>query len=155
MAQKIRIGYVLKSANVLTLVSRKYSENSSNTHTRRQPRTSANFYTHTCTPTPTHVRVCTPTHTITHPRTCMYTCTHLCTPVHTRAHMRTPAHTRAHPHTPVHTHTHPCIPTHTPHIPTDALNLINHMKLHVNGKMADRKKDTLKAWKKKEGTRVR
>ena len=26
---------------------------------------------------------------------------------------------------------------HTPHIPADALNLINHMKLHVNGKMAE------------------
>ena len=38
----------------------------------------------------------------------------------------------------------------TPHIPTDALNLINHMKLHVNGKMAETKKQR----KKKEGTRV-
>ena len=55
--------------------------------------------------------------------------------------MRTPVHIRAHLHTPAH----------TPHIPTDALNLINHVKLHVNGKMAERKKER----KKKEGTRVR
>ena len=64
-AKKIRIGYVLKSADVGTLFSRRNSENSSHT------------LAHTCT----------------HPRT----------------------------------------PTHTPHIPADALNLINHMKLHVNG----------------------
>ena len=85
--KKIHIGYVLKSADVLTLVSRRYSENSSNTHTCRHQCTSAHFHTHM--------------HTRTHPRTCMYTC--------------------AHPHS-----------AHTPHIPTDALNLINHMKLHVN-----------------------
>ena len=42
-------------------------------------------------------------------------------------HMRTPVHIRAHLHTPAH----------IPHIPTDALNLINQMKLHVNGKMAE------------------
>ena len=35
------------------------------------------------------------------------------------------AHTCAHPHTP---HTYPLMPA-------DALNLINHMKLHVNGKI--------------------
>ena len=37
------------------------------------------------------------------------------------------------------THTHPQ-PAHIPHIPTHALNLINHMKLlvnRVNGKMAE------------------
>ena len=51
-----------------------------------------------------------------------------CTPAHTRAHPHTPAHTRAYPRTP---HTYPLMPA-------DALNLINHMKLHVNGKMADR-----------------
>ena len=58
--------------------------------------------------------------------------------------MRTPVHIRAHLHTPAH----------TPHIPTDALNLINHMKLHVNRvnrKMAERRKKE----KRKEGTRVR
>ena len=48
----------------------------------------------------------------------MHTYAHLCTPAHTRSHPLTTAHTRAHPH-----------------IPTDALNLINHMKLHVNGKI--------------------
>ena len=48
--------------------------------------------------------------------------------------MRTPVHIRAHLHTPAH----------TPHIPTDALNLINHVKLHVNGKMAERNKERKK-----------
>ena len=38
----------------------------------------------------------------------------------------------------------------TQHIPTDALNLINHMKLHVNGKMADREKDRERDRKKRE-----
>ena len=74
---KIRIGYVLKSADVRTLVSSRYSENSSNTY----------------------------------------------------------------PHTPVHTCTLPRTPT--PHIPAHALNLINHMKLHVNKvnrKMAEKRK---------------
>ena len=44
---------------------------------------------------------------------------------HTLAYQRTSAQTFAH------------TPMHTPHIPADALNLINHMKLHVNGKMAE------------------
>ena len=60
---KIRIGYVLKSADVGTLFSRRNSENSS--------------------------------------------------------------------HTLVHTRTHPRTPTHTPHIPADALNLINYMEITV------------------------
>ena len=67
--KKIRIGYVLKSADVGTLFSRRNSENSSHTH----------------------------------------------------------AITCKHPHTP---HTYPLMPA-------DALNLINHMKLHVNGKMVE------------------
>ena len=67
-------------------------------------------------------------------------CTHLRTPVHTHAYLSTPAHTHAHMHTP---HTYPLMPA-------DALDLINHMKLHVKGKMEERKKDG----KKKEGTRV-
>ena len=78
--KKIRIGYVLKSADVRTQVCSRYSENSSHT----------------------------------------YPC---------RAHPHIPTHNRAHPHTPAHTHTHPCTP---PHIPAHGLNLINHMKLHVN-----------------------
>ena len=41
------------------------------------------------------------------------------------------------------------------HIPTDALNLINHMKLKVNGKKKEREKDREIERKKKEGTRVR
>ena len=101
--EKIRIGYVLKSADVGTLFSRKNSENSSHTY------------------------------------------------AHTRAYPRTPVHTHAYPHTPAHTCAHLHTPAHTQHIPTDALNLINHMKLHVNGKMAERNKER----KKNEGTRVR
>ena len=73
---KIHIGYILKSADVRTLVSRRNSENSSHTH----------------------------------------------------------AITCKHPHTP---HTYPLMPA-------DALNLINHMKLHVNGKMAERERDRKK-----------
>ena len=62
----------------------------------------------------------------------MYTLAHLRTPAHTRTHPHTPAHTRAHPRIPAHTHTHSHTPAHTPHIPADALNSINHMKLYVN-----------------------
>ena len=51
----------------------------------------------------------------------------MCTPTHP---LRTPMHTRTHQRKLVH----------TPHIPTDALNLINHMKLHINGKMAEARK---------------
>ena len=69
-----------------------------------------------------------------------------------------PAHTRTHPHTPAHTRAYPRTP-HTPHtyplMPADALNLINHMKLHVNGKMAEREIDREIDREKKEGTRVR
>ena len=47
--QKIRIGYVLKSADVGTLFSRRNSENSSNTtaHTRLHPPTPAHTHPHT------------------------------------------------------------------------------------------------------------
>ena len=120
---KICIGYVLKSADVLTLVSRRYSENSSNTHTRRHSCTSSDFHTQSCTPahtphtrthkhTPTHtcIHPCTCMHNHIHPRTCIYTCTHLCTPVHTCANLCTPVHTYAHLCTPMHTRTHPRIP---------------------------------------------
>ena len=47
----------------------------------------------------------------------------------------THVHTHAYPCTPDHTCVHPHSLAHTPHIPTDALNLTNHMKLHVNGNM--------------------
>ena len=103
--KKIRIGYVLKSAYVGTLFSRRNSENSSHTLAH------------------THAYPCTPAHTRALPPTPEHTCAYPPTPMHTRAHPYTLAHTRAHPHTPAH----------TPHIPADALNLINHMKLHVNG----------------------
>ena len=95
---KIRIGNVLKSADVGTLFSRRNSENTSHTHA--YPRTPAHTHAHTHT------------HTL----------------AHTPAHSHTPAHTRTHPHTP---HTYPLMSA-------DALNLINQMKLHVNGKMAER-----------------
>ena len=123
--KKIRIGYVLKSADVGTLFSRRNSENSSHTHA--YPRT----HQHTPVHTRTHLR--TPAHTNKYPRIPVHTRTHPGTPMHTRAYPRTPmhnrAHTCAHPRTPAPTH------AHTPNIPTDALNLINHMKLHVNGKI--------------------
>ena len=91
LKEKIRIGYVLKSADVGTLFSGRNSENSSHTYAHTSP--------------------------------------HIATPAHTL--LRTPTHT----YPPAHTHTH----LHTPHtyplIPADALNLTNHMKLHVNGNM--------------------
>ena len=55
--------FVLKSADLGTLFSSRYSENSSHAHTRRHP------------------------HTFTH--TCAHTCAHLCTPAYTHI----PAHT--------------------------------------------------------------
>ena len=67
--KKIRIGYVLKSADVGTLFSSRHSENSSQAHTRRHPHT----FTHTCT------HLWTPTHTA-HP------CAYPHTLLHTRAH---------------------------------------------------------------------
>ena len=77
LKEKIRIGYKLKSAEVRTLVSRRYSENSS----------------HTQSPLPMHTHV--------QPHTCVhfhYTQAHPCT-VHTCAHSQTPMHT---PHIPAH-----------------------------------------------------
>ena len=99
LLKKIRIGYVLKSADVGTLFSRRNSENSSLTHAH------------------THAHPHPPTHTHAHPPV----------PIHT--HPRRPASTHAHP--PVHTCTHPHTPHTYPLMPADALNLINHMKLHV------------------------
>ena len=103
------------------------------------------FIQHTHLQTPSHFRTLphTPMHTrayLTHPpnhthiHVCTFACTcaRPCTPLHTQAHLSTPEHTRAHPSTPAHTHTHQHTPMHIPHIPADALNLINHMKLHVN-----------------------
>ena len=86
MKKKIHIGYILKSADIRTLVFKRYSENSS------------------------------------------------------------------HPHIPAPTHAYPLIPTHTQHIPANALNLINHMKLYVN---RPNSKKTWKIERTKEGTRVR
>ena len=80
-------------------------------------RTRVQIYAHPCT------IVHTPhTHAHPHPPT-----EHPCTPAHTRAHLRTLVHTRAHPGTPAHTRAHPHTPAHIPHIPADALNLINQM----------------------------
>ena len=105
--KKIRIGYVLKSADVGNLFSRRNSENSS--HPRM--RTSVQIYIHPHmiahtralppTPAPTHR---TPMHTHTHPGTPPHTCAHLRTPRYTRAHLYTPGHTRTHP---THTHWYP------------------------------------------------
>ena len=53
----------------------------------------------------------------------------------------TRAHTCTHPHTP---HTYPLMPA-------DTLNLINRMKLHVNGKMAEREKEIYEWAKYKKG----
>ena len=53
LKEKIRIGYVLKSTEVRSLVSRRYSENSS--------------HTHMCIPMQTHAYLHTPEHTRTHP----------------------------------------------------------------------------------------
>ena len=97
--KKIRIGYILKSADVLTLVSRRYSENSSNTLTGRHPRTSADFHTHPCTPAhtaQTRAHKHTPTQTHTHPCTCMYTHTHPQPPTYMYVHLHTHPHTCAH-----------------------------------------------------------
>ena len=97
VVKKIRIGYVLKSADVGTLFSGRNSENSS----------------HTCMRTPVQIYAHPRTHplnTHAHPHTPKHTCDHLCTPAHTHAHPGIPAHTRAHPGTPTHTRTHP---THT------------------------------------------
>ena len=137
--KKIRIGNVLKSADVETLFSRRNSENSSHTHT------------HTCayphTPVHTNACLCTPMHSFPHPHTPMHTSVHL----HALAHTHTPAHTHTHQHSPAHTHahphahpTHPCTPHTYPLMPADALNLTNHIKLHVNGKMAERQKEDRK-----------
>ena len=105
LKKKIRIGYVLKSADVGTLFSRRNSENLSHTpahtcahphtpaYTREYPSTPANTRAHPCTLTLTHAHPCIPTHSRAYPHTPMHTCTH----------SRTPTHTCTHP-----THTHWC-----------------------------------------------
>ena len=106
--KKIRIGYILKSAEVRTLVSRRYSENSSRTN------------------------LCKMTSTRIHLNILTYTCALPHTPKYTHAYQSTPLHTFAHQHPPAHTHTNPHIPVHTPHRTTHAHNLINHMILYIN-----------------------
>ena len=112
--KKIRIGYVLKSADVGTLFSSRYSENSSHTHSQ------------------------TPTHFYTHLRTPVHTCAHLSTlytPAHTRAHLCIPTHIHVCLPTPEHTHAHPHAPTRTLRglvvvvevIVVDEFERINHM----------------------------
>ena len=68
--KKIRIGYVLKSADVRTLFSKRNSENSSHTHA----------YTHA--------------YPLTHQLTPVHTRTHLRIPTHTYAYPSTPTHTK-------------------------------------------------------------
>ena len=87
---KICIGYILKSADVGTLFSSRYSENSSHEHTRRHPHN----FTHTCAHqcTPMHTRpYCAPLHIPTQTLACRRTHTYPRTPAHTRPHLRTPA----------------------------------------------------------------
>ena len=139
MKKKIHIGYILKSADIRTLVSRRNSENSSHTHAHtrsyhKHPHIPTHTRTHPCTPMHTRTHPCIPTntqvhqgitrYTLIHPHTpahshsyphkhlhtSMYTQAHLLTPEHTHAQLRTHMHTRAHPRTPVHTHAHPCTP---------------------------------------------
>ena len=63
--------------------------------------------------------------------------THMHTPMHIHTHPPTTTHTRAQSRTATHTRTHTRTPHTYPLMPADALNVINHMKLRVNGKMAD------------------
>ena len=74
------------------------------------------------------------------------------TPMHTRAY-RTPMYMYVHLRTAVHIRVYPQTPAHTPYIPANALNLIIHMKLHVNTVIW--KKGEIEREMKKEGTRVR
>ena len=68
---KIHIGYVLKSAEVRTLVSRRYSENSSHipmqtiAHTHRNPCILMHTCTHPSTDARTSIHPCTPAQTLT------------------------------------------------------------------------------------------
>ena len=89
--RKIRIGYVLKSADVLTLDSRRH------THAHlRIPHTPARTSTHPLTPAHAHVHVCLHPHPPTyHGSTYM------------NVHLHTHVHTHAHPHAP---HTYPLMP---------------------------------------------
>ena len=81
--RKIRIGYIINSDDVRTLVFSRYSENPSHTHLHIYPQTSM----HLC------ALPHTPAHTSNHPLT----------PAHTSTHLSTPAHTSTRPHTPDHT----------------------------------------------------
>ena len=70
--KKIRIGYVLKSADVGTLFSRRNSENS--------------YHSRMCTPMQIYAHPCTIAHTRALPPTPEHTCAYPPTPMHTRAH---------------------------------------------------------------------
>ena len=133
--KKIRIGYILRSADVGTLFSGRNSENSSHTCMR----TPVQIYAHPRTIVHTlHTRAHPHTHTPNthaHPSTLVHTRAHPGTPAHTCTYLRTPEHTLAHPRTPTHTHTSLTYPL----ITADALNLINQMNyIHLNRKMAER-----------------
>ena len=117
---KIRIGYVLKSADVRTQVSSRYSENSS--------------HTYPCTSAHPHAQPCTSAHTRTHPCTPAHICAHPCIPAQSCVPQFTFEQT--------HTRTHPCTPEKTSHIPAAAhgLNLINSYQIRVNRKMGEDRK---------------
>ena len=121
LKEKIRIGYVLKSTEVRTLVSRVYSANSSHTHTHTLTRASPCILAYTYLFTQTHTcGQSIPMHTWAHSHPQAHPQKHLGTPVNTITHHRTPPHTCTHPQKPVH----------TPYIPAHALNVINHEIIH-------------------------
>ena len=125
---KIRIGYVLISADIRTLFSRRNSENSlTPAHTSAHPHTSMHIYAHKHLPTQAH------------------TCKNLYEPMHTCAHLHMLTHACAFPRIPRHTCTHP---TNT-HL---SLNLITHMKLHVNRTNTKKTRKEGEEDRKKEGT---
>ena len=110
LKEKIRIGFKLKSAEVKTLVSRRYSENSSHTHSHLHKQAHAYSHTHTWTHKHTPVDKAYPcilghTHTLKH------------TPRNTWAHQWTQSHTIAHPHTLAPPHKHLCTPHTYPLMP--------------------------------------
>ena len=112
LKEKIRIGYVLKSAEVRTLVSRRYSENSSHTQSHLPEQT---HYTSIHTPKDTNTHLLTKAYPgILGPST----------------HPDTPGHTSEQPRTPPHSCTHPQTPLRTPYIPAHALNVINYEIIH-------------------------
>ena len=78
------------------------------------------MYTHTCTPTRTHIHTCSQIYVFTH--------THIQTHTHTHTHKHTSTHTHTHTHTHIHTHIH-----HTHHMSLNQVFLSNsiHLSIHL------------------------